>query len=255
MIRKSTLFLTAVALLAGLVITAPARASADYRTIARLFGSTTLKGKAVYKETNIGGSTRQDFKVEVENGVPAKSYGVRVNGALVSTITLNVFGRAELEMRTAAFIDDTGNEVPLPEPFPRVSVGDLVTVGPLSGVFFDAFNTTDVQRFRVEGDFVGPNSINGSVKYQERFKNGGLERRFDVEVEDATPGQTFNVRVKGKLVGQVVIGALGIGELELRTAAFIDSPDDGIPMPDSFPSLKAGDTVTIGSMTTVLVLN
>ena len=56
--------------------------------------------------------------------------------------------------------------------------------------------------------------------------------------------------VNSQLVATVTTNGAGFVELQHRTAAFIDEPDDGIPMPSSFPSLKAGDDVTIGTMTT-----
>jgi hypothetical protein len=60
------------------------------------------------------------------------------------------------------------------------------------------------------------------------------------------------VRVNGQLVATVTTDSTGFVEFQYRTAAFIDSPDDGVPMPSTFPSLMDGDEVTVGSMTTTL---
>ncbi|MHC4101144.1 MAG: hypothetical protein ACYSW1_09735, partial [Planctomycetota bacterium] len=94
--------------------------------------------------------------------------------------------------------------------------------------------------------------LEGNVKYLERFKKGRLLRRFKVEVEDAEPGDVFDVYVNGVFVGEVVINDVDEGKLELRTPAFIDDPDDGEPMPDSFPSLMPGDLVEVGPLSAIL---
>ncbi|MHC5008335.1 MAG: hypothetical protein ACYTGF_13360, partial [Planctomycetota bacterium] len=71
-------------------------------------------------------------------------------------------------------------------------------------------------------------------------------------VEDGEPGELLEVFVNGVFVGEIVINDLDEGELELRTAAFIDGTDDGQPMPDSFPSLIPGDFVEVGPLSAVL---
>src|SRR5262245_32685214 len=103
MIRRSTIIVIALTMAAVAMVSSPAHASSDYRVTARMFGSSTLRGKAIYKDKATSHGVRQDFKVEVENGIPMTSYEVRVNGVLIDTVTLSVLGRAELEMRTASF--------------------------------------------------------------------------------------------------------------------------------------------------------
>ena len=110
-----------------------------------------------------------------------------------------------------------------------------------------------MQSIRLRGDFDGAGAASGKVEYRERFKSSaGLERRFKVEIEDASPNTNFQVRVNGQLVATVTTNGAGFVEFQYRTAAFIDDPGDGIPMPNSFPSLVDGDVVTVGSMSTTL---
>jgi len=107
-------------------------------------------------------------------------------------------------------------------------------------------------RYRVNARLFGPTGMRGQARYEEQPKNGSLQRRFKVEVERGTPGAIHQIFVNGDNVGSVLVGPLGIGKFELRTPQHIDSPDDGVPMPNSFPSLMDGDVVTVGSMNTTL---
>ncbi len=88
------------------------------------------------------------------------------------------------------------------------------------------------------------------VRYQERNRNGqALRQRFDVELKFAQPGEQFEVRVDGRVVGTVTADALGTGKLELRRTP--DSPGE-LPIPSDFPKLRAGAVVTVGSMSGTL---
>jgi hypothetical protein len=246
--RRQTRFFTILSMvLAILAVHASASASPDFRSIARLFGPTPLRGKAVYEERDHGGTLEQRFKVELQNGIPGKQYTVRVNGDNVGSITINNLGRGKLQLRTAQFIDDPSDGLPIPNGFPRLDTGAIVTAGPLAGVVFDTLDT-NLQRYRVEGEF----GNDGGVKYQERFDDGLLEREFEVEIEHQQPNRIFAVMVRGRIVGSIHTNSLGRGRLELRTPAFINDPSDGQPLPNTFPSLRAGEVVTVGNMTATL---
>lgn len=84
------------------------------------------------------------------------------------------------------------------------------------------------------------------ARYQERARNGrALRQSFDVEIKRAQPGEQFEVRVDGRVVGTATANSLGIAKLELRR-----SPDDAneIPIGSDFPRLRAGAVITVGSM-------
>ncbi|MHC4080269.1 MAG: hypothetical protein ACYSU2_03020, partial [Planctomycetota bacterium] len=191
---------------------------------------------------------------QVEDARSGETFDVFVNDFFAGTVTADALGRAKLQLRTPKFIDEPGDGEPMPGGFPRLQRGDVVRAGALAGVFFDI--STDAgpraQRFRLRGDLEGDSWLEGNVKYLERFKKGRLLRRFKVEVEDAEPGDVFDVYVNGVFVGEVVINDVDEGKLELRTPAFIDDPDDGEPMPDSFPSLMPGDLVEVGPLSAIL---
>lgn len=98
----------------------------------------------------------------------------------------------------------------------------------------------------VGNDNVG---VKAKAKYEEKTKNGVTTAKFSVEVENATPGDTYAVTVKGIAVGTVTIGALGEGEIEFQSNP---RDADDLPLPAGFPALKAGDTVQIGALTVTL---
>ena len=106
-----------------------------------------------------------------------------------------------------------------------------------------------VDPIRVEARMsAGNDQSQARARYQDRARRNTLEQRFDVEVEDFAPGTELNVSVNGMSVGTIFVNALGTGELQLRTAAFIDDPGDGDPIDTDFPRLQPGDTVSVGPL-------
>ena len=84
------------------------------------------------------------------------------------------------------------------------------------------------------------------ARYRERDRNGrALKQSFDVEIKRAQPGEQFEVRVDGRVVGTVTANSFGFGKLELRQTP--DSPNDQ-PIPSDFPRLRSGAVITVGSM-------
>jgi hypothetical protein len=262
MFVKTTRFhsLLIAMLLAALATPSLALAANDhYRVQATLFGPTPLKGKARYEERQKSNGLLRRFKIEVQHGVPGQVHAIFVNGSQVGTVTVNALGRGKFELRTPQFISNPGDGQPMPANFPHLGTGDNVSVGPVSGTMFVINGgggnppIPHVQDFRLRGDLNGPGLASGHVEYRERFHNGaGLERRFKVEIEDATGNTNFPVRVNGTLVATITTNGQGFVEFQYRTAGFIDEPGDGIPMPANFPSLQDGDVVTVGSLSTTL---
>jgi hypothetical protein len=248
-------FIVAAVLAAGLATLADAASQNVFTVKARLFGDATVSGHAVYveKDRGVQGLERR-FKVQIEDAVPGETFDIFVNDFFVRPITADALGRAELQLRTRKFIEEPEDGRPMPPRFPRLELGDVVTVGHLSGVFFDRSKATGKrpQRFRLRGAYVSDSEYDGGVRYLERLRNGRLLRRFKVEVEDAEPGEVFDVHVNGVFVGELVIDDLDEGRLELRTHTFIKDPDDGEPMPRSFPSLVPGDLVEVGPLSVIL---
>lgn len=102
---------------------------------------------------------------------------------------------------------------------------------------------------RTEARFSSTKSLaSGKAKYRERSRANLIEQRFDIEVEDATPGDTLTVFVDGNMYGTMVVNDLGVAELQFRTAEFIDDPGDGTPIPTEFPRINPGTSISVGDM-------
>lgn len=100
--------------------------------------------------------------------------------------------------------------------------------------------------FRVRARMSGATLMSGQAKYRERTKNGQVEQRFSVQVEDGTPGAMLTVTLNDLTIGTIVLNNLGMGELQFRTT--VDDPDDGSPIPSGFPTVQVGDTISVGDI-------
>ncbi|MEC9372333.1 MAG: hypothetical protein VYC34_00745, partial [Planctomycetota bacterium] len=136
-IKKISLAALAAASIATMGLPSPAGAGGDERheVRAELGGKSRASGKADYRDRMRRGTIEQRFSVEVEDAKPGETLEVHVNGALFGTMTVDDLGRAELQFRTAQFIDDPGDGTPIDMDFPRLLPGDTITVGGLAGTF------------------------------------------------------------------------------------------------------------------------
>lgn len=138
MFRKAALAL--LALVTMITISAPQSAQAggdgEYRVRARMRTGTPFEGKSDYRERMRNNTLIQTFNVEVNGAQAGQSFEIHINGVLFGTIIANDLGSAELEFRTATVDDNPQDEEPpLPTDFPRINVGDVITVGTLTGTY------------------------------------------------------------------------------------------------------------------------
>lgn len=82
-----------------------------------------------YRETLRNGVWDQTLIVTIEDGEPFQSVPVFVNGSFLAPMLPGEDGRAELRMRTDAFIESPAAWQPLPSDFPRLQNGAQVQVG------------------------------------------------------------------------------------------------------------------------------
>src|SRR5204863_3030862 len=93
---------------------------------------------------------------------------VVINDVTVGMIHTNDGGAGKLDLRSG-FTHGHGHGT-LPEGFTSLNTGDTVSVGPLTGIFFDP-SVSNMQKVEVEG-MLGDGSgsgVSGEVKYAERF--------------------------------------------------------------------------------------
>jgi hypothetical protein len=90
----------------------------------------------------------------------------------------------------------------------------------------------------------------GQVKsvYVEKDSKKGLIRTFKVEISKGKPGAVYEIRVNGKLVKNIKVNSLGIGNVEIRNITD-DPAKKGNP-----PAVKIGDKVTVGPASGVYAL-
>jgi len=102
--------------------------------------------------------------------------------------------------------------------------------------------------YRVRANLSGGTLASGKSTYRDRVRGNTIEQRFQVNVEDGTPGATVEIQINGALFGTVVLNDLGAGEFSYRTVQFIDDPGDGDPIPTDFPRIESGWVITVGEM-------
>jgi len=127
------------------------------------------------------------------------------------------------------------------------SAGAILALAGMASVHAGRGGVPD--QIRVEARMeLGTDLAQARARYRDRFRNGLLEQRFDVEAEDFKPGAELAVTVNGIAVGSMFVNDLGVAEMQLRTAEFIDDPGDGTPIDPDFPRLMVGDTVSVGPL-------
>lgn len=211
---------------------------AQVRLTTRMTGPLPIKATAKYELEVDDNGVDREFKVEIEHAIPMTTFPVRLNGALIGTITTNIVGEGKLRFEGAAA--------------PTLQSGAVVSAGSMIGVLVDKLD--DSEKYYTKVRLRNGTSAEGNVKYIERVMSNGFRRTFSVEVENFVPNDTINIRINGEKVGTVRTNSRGNGEFQLRTPEFIDGPDDGQPMPSTFRPLVPGDRVTVSSLNGIAYL-
>jgi hypothetical protein len=101
-------------------------------------------------------------------------------------------------------------------------------------------------RTKLYGDAV----VHGKAEYRERLKFGEPERRFKLNIEDAEPGESFDVLLNGQHLATVTADAEGSVHYHLRSPGWPEGEEeDGHgTMPDDFPVIQPGDAIAVGHL-------
>jgi Ca2+-binding RTX toxin-like protein len=84
----------------------------------------------------------------------------------------------------------------------------------------------------------------GSAEFKFGPEDGGIEREFEVEVEDLAAGVTVGVFVDNAPVGSITTDAVGDGRLDFEQD--FDSNHDGVVnFPAGFPEIHVGSVVQV----------
>lgn len=230
-----TIFTTSLMLLfVSLFATSSPAAAATLRAKAQIWNTPGLKAHAHYLEKSKNGSLNQRLLVRVKHALPFQTLQVAIDGNIVGSIQANAAGRGKLKLKTPKNV------------IPQIGSGTVITIGAFTGTFF-----TKADKYGVHGHLgLDGTTISGIVRYHQKPRKGQLDRRFVVNIEGATAGETFDVYIGDALIGTVTADEAGEGSLKLRTEAFAHGAWQ--PMPADFPALVAGDVVTVGAMTVTL---
>ncbi|HSQ56162.1 MAG TPA: hypothetical protein VLM40_10515, partial [Gemmata sp.] len=102
----------------------------------------------------------------------------------------------------------------------------------------------DVKNGMDEETELAANFTNGPGGAEFKFgpEDGGIEREFEVEVEDLTPNSTATVTVDGVNVGTINVNSFGSGKLKFSME--FDSDHDGrVDFPSNFPEIHEGSVI------------
>lgn len=124
----------------GLMATGPvAQASSSevsvmkwYRARARMQSEGDMKGKTDYRERERRGALEQRIQVHVQRAQADTEYEVFLNDTSIGFLTTSSDGEGKLYMRTR---NPHGRWQAMPEDFPTILTGDMITVGEAVGVF------------------------------------------------------------------------------------------------------------------------
>jgi Ca2+-binding RTX toxin-like protein len=98
--------------------------------------------------------------------------------------------------------------------------------------------------FDMDTVLFAPLGSDSKAEFEFGPDNGGIEREFEVELEDAAPFTTYGVFVDGVSVGTITTNAIGDGRLEYEVD--FDRDNNGnVDFPPGFPEISAGDVVQI----------
>lgn len=240
--------------------------STKYRVRARLSeDGSNMTSKVDYRERTKHDRLNQRLVIRVKHGSPGENLAIKLDGIIIEQLQLDSKGKGRLKLRAKNAADA----------FATMRAGQTIEVGPLSGELTDHSNNSSkgkASRLKLKakltsdsdddgddgsgddddddgsGDDDGDDgeegdSLEATSFYKERLKHGKLDRRFMAKVEHAEPGETFDVFVNDHEVGQMTADADGEARIYLKRYS----------MPEEFPRLVSGDTVTIGSLTGTLL--
>lgn len=211
-------------------------AAPTFSSTAKLFGPGTMKGTATcVNRPGPGGPYRVD--VSVTNAPPAQTVNVSINGSNAGWFMTDSNGKGTLKINKVS------------SPLGAGGAGDVINVGSLTGVFYDAA-IAEQQTYELRGTVTNGVGVKYVVRYREFREFGQLERRWEVTITNAEPNQSIPTFVRSAFIRPLLPGDDGKATLRMRTASFINEGNNAagwINLPNSFPSLRPGEVVQVGT--------
>ncbi len=220
--------------------------------------SNPVSGTRVRVEMETEG-TESELNIRIDNAPISSSFAVSLNDIALGQLTTDAKGRGQIVLGHG---EDNREHLPIPvglstlSPEMELVIGDIVK-GKLSQVAKVESNGSGTaaplvvesqeQHFATKFDVVG--GVRRSAEFEQESEHGVSQRKFEAEIEKATPNSNFEVSVGGVLVGSIATDSKGKGKLRLTS-----NPKDASDklMPASFPVVAEGMTVKIGTVESTL---
>lgn len=113
----------------------------------------------------------------------------------------------------------------------------------------DRVTSRAADEIRIEAKAGEKDGAKFKSRYRERITSTTVRQAFKVQVEGLESNSEAPVSVNGIFVANIIVDGLGRGEFQF--SAGDDNPGGEQPLPNGFPRLRAGDTVTVGTMSGV----
>jgi hypothetical protein len=104
------------------------------------------------------------------------------------------------------------------------------------------------QKIKLAGDFQDSNGARGKFRYEEKSSGPRIDHRFEAKLNHLPPNTVLDLYVNDWWVGAVTSNSQGKVNLRMQFSV----RGDWEPVPSAFPTLQAGDVITIGTASAVL---
>ncbi len=200
-----------------------------------------------------------ELNIRIDNAPVSSSFAVSLNDIALGQLMTDAKGRGAIVLGHG---EDHRANLPIPaglsalSPEMELVIGDIVK-GKLSQVAKVESNGSGTatppivgsqeQHFAAKFDLV--DGASRSAEFEQESEHGAIKRKFEAEIEKATPNSSFEVSVGGVVVGSIATDSKGKGKLRLTS-----NPKDASEqlMPASFPVVAEGMTVKIGTVESTL---
>ncbi|MEZ6136395.1 MAG: dockerin type I domain-containing protein [Pirellulaceae bacterium] len=217
-----------------------------------------------------------ELSIKLKSAEANQTYSVTLNDIALGELTTDSKGRGRIKLSRG---DDNRSHLPLPDALTALTPAMELTIGQIvNGRIGNAFTSSSTGGSSASGNnssddnATGDDSTSNSggsssgsqqtfaqvellanfsdsqlkAEYEVDERRGALERKFEVEIEDAERNKSYAVFVDGQQVATLVTDSRGDAKLKYST-----SPRDAreTMMPSDFPAIAEGTTVTIESRT------
>lgn len=213
--------------------------------------TTEATAKIEFEESSI----EKELSIKIRDAAPGTTYSVMLNDVALGELLTDAKGRGMLRFSQG---DDNDNHLAWPDNLPPLTVdtdliiGDIVR-GKLSGVSSDSDDTGDHGGGTSSGQtsgawlasFPAVGSLVRKAEFETESEDGQTKSKLEVEIEGATAGTSYSIKVGDFMLGEVVTSAKGKVK-----AVWSTKPRNGeLALPSDFPAIDDSISIAIGDAT------